>query len=97
MLHANSEPQYCVVVAEFQNVQVWNKGMEPMTVDWPDGERKVAADEHFDTGPIGEVLQFGPNEIVAVHGDPYSPVFLSEGSGDGTSVTVEIHLHGPHR
>lgn len=160
MLHANSEPQYCVAVAEFQNIQVWNKGMEPMTVDWPDGERQVAVDDHFDTGPIGEVLQVGPNEIVAapfvmptiwllaeslsptsgieatddgfgpvrvgmtldeasaelglrletvepvpgpnrwiaaVHGDPYSPTFLSEGSGDGTSVIVEILLHGPRR
>ena len=157
-LYAKSEPQYCVVVAEFQNIQMWNKGMKPMTVDWPDGERQVAVDEHFDTGPIGDVLQFGPNEIaaapfamptiwllaeslsptsgikgtddgfgpvrvgmtldeasaelglrleavepepnrwiVAVHGDPYSPTFLSEGSGDGTSVIVQIHLHGPHR
>ena len=60
-----SEPQECLVVAEFQNVQVWNKGSEPRTVDWPDRERRVASDDHFDTGPIGDVLQAGPNEIDA--------------------------------
>ena len=60
-----SEPQECLVVAEFQNVQVWNKGSETRTVDWPDRERRVASDDHFDTGPIGDVLQAGPNEIDA--------------------------------
>ena len=64
-LFDRSQTQPCVVVAEFQNVQVWNKGFEPMTVDWPDGERRVAIDEHFDTGPIGDVLQAGPNKIDA--------------------------------
>ena len=153
--------QPCVVVAEFQNVQVWNKGFEPMTVDWPDGDRRVAIDEHFDTGPIGNVLQAGPNDINAapfpmptiwllpeslsptagiegtdasfgpvrigmtldeasaalglelevsfvpsdppplypweavVSGDPYSPTFLADGPGDGTSVIFEIRLHAP--
>ena len=154
-----SHPQECMVVAEFQNVQVWNKGFEPMIVDWPDGRRRVASDEHFDTGPIGDVLQAGPNEIEAtfpmptiwllpewlsptagiegtddgfgpvrigmtldeasavlglefdvsfvpsdpppqypweavVSGDPYSPLFLADGPGDGTSIILEIHLHG---
>lgn len=65
VLWDRSLTQHCVVVAEFQNVQVWNKGFEPMTVDWPDGERRVAIDEHFDTGPIGDVLQAGPNDISA--------------------------------
>ncbi|MYB28107.1 MAG: hypothetical protein F4X38_03105 [Acidimicrobiaceae bacterium] len=148
--------QPCVVVAEFQDVQVWNKGFEPMTVDWTDGLRRVAIDEHFDTGPIGEVLQTGRNEIdaapfpmptiwllpeslsptveieatedgfgpvrvgmtldeasaalglhvavisevpyhwlAAVSDDPYSPSFLADGPGDGSSVIVEIHVHGP--
>ncbi len=65
ILWDRSLTQPCVVVAEFQNVQVWNKGFEPMTVDWPDGDRRVAIDEHFDTGPIGNVLQAGPNDINA--------------------------------
>ena len=120
-----------------------------------DGERSVAIDEHFDTGPIGDILQAGPNQIDAapfpmptiwllpeslsptagikgtgdgfgpvrvgmtldeastalglelevlgevpyhwlagVSDDPYSPSFLADGPGDGTSVIVEIHLLG---
>lgn len=65
VLWDRSRTQPCVIVAEFQNVQVRNKGFEPMIVDWPDGERRVAIDEHFDTGPIGNVLQAGPNDINA--------------------------------
>ncbi len=156
ILWDRSLTQRCVVVAEFQNVQVWNKGSESMTVDWPDGRRRVAIDEHFDTGPIGAILQAGPNEIeaapfpmpviwllpeslspttgiegtgdgfgharvgmtldeasaalgfelevigevpyhwlAAVSNDPYSPSFLADGPGDGTSVIVEIQVHGP--
>ena len=155
-----SLPQPCLIVAEFQNVQVWNKGTEPMIVDWPDGRRRVASNEHFDTGPIGDVLEAGPNDINAapfpmltiwllpewlsptagiegtddgfgpvrigmtldeasavlglefdvsyvpsdppplypweavVSGDPYSPLFLADGPGDGTSIILEIHPHG---
>lgn len=29
-----------------------------------------------------------------VSGDPYSPIFLADGPGDGTSIILEIHLHG---
>ena len=84
--------QPCVVVAEFQNVQVWNKGFEPMTVHWPDGRRRVAIDEHFDTGPIGDVLQAGPNEIDAAPfpmpviwllPESLSPTSGIEGTDDG--------------
>ena len=141
-------------------MQLWNKGFEPMIVDWPGGERRVAIDEHFDTGPIGDVLEAGPNDINAapfpmptiwllpeslsptagiegtdagfgpvrigmtldeasavlglkfevsfvpsdppplypweavVSGDPYSPTFLADGPGDGTSIILEIHLYG---
>lgn len=156
ILWDRSLTQPCVVVAGFQNVQVWNKGFEPMTVDWPDGRRRVAIDEHFDTGPISGILRAGPNNIdatpfpmpviwllpeslsptvgieatddgfgpvrvgmtldeasaalglelevigevpyhwlAAVSDDPYSPSFLADGPGDGTSVIVEIHVHNP--
>ena len=65
ILWDRSLTQPCVIVAEFQDVQVWNKGIEPMIVDWPGGERRVAIDDRFDTGPIGDVLRAGPNDISA--------------------------------
>ena len=69
-------PKPCVVVAEFQNVQVWNKGFEPMTVDWPGGERSVAIDEHFDTGPSGGVLQANPNDEIDAAPFPIPVIWL---------------------
>ncbi|MDY7100408.1 MAG: hypothetical protein S0880_04405 [Actinomycetota bacterium] len=49
----------CVIVGEFQDVQVWNKGFDTITVEWVDGEHRLGPDQWFATGPIGEVLEPG--------------------------------------
>ena len=41
---------------------------------------------------IGEVPY---HWLAAVSDDPYSPSFLADGPGDGTSVIAEIHVHRP--
>lgn len=56
----------CLIVGDDQDLQVWNKGFESMVVAWPGGRREVGSDEHFDTGPVGDVMAVGPNPFTAV-------------------------------
>lgn len=53
----------CVIVAEHQDVQIWNKGFDPLTIQWVDGQRRLRSDEHLDTGPAGQVLPPGPTQL----------------------------------
>ena len=82
----------CVVAADFQNVRAFNKGHETVTLAWPGGDRTLGIDESFFTGPIGEVLQAGPNEIsssppwmpaVWVLPEALSPTAVFESTEDG--------------
>ncbi|MCY3948905.1 MAG: hypothetical protein OXF61_06845 [Acidimicrobiaceae bacterium] len=97
ILWDRSLTQPCVVVAEFQDVQVWNKGLEPMTVDWPGGERRVAIDEHFDSGPIGNVLRAGPNDISAAPFPMPTIWLLPESMSPTSGIEVTDAGFGPVR
>ncbi len=55
----------CVIVAEDQDVQIWNKGSDELTIQWVDGQRQLRSDDHLDTGPIASVLVPGPNQIAS--------------------------------
>jgi hypothetical protein len=62
-LFAPTATQKCVIVAEHQNLQIWNKGFDRLTVEWFDGQHQLRPDEHFETGPAGSVLADGPNSF----------------------------------
>ncbi len=55
--------QSCVIVAEHQNIQIWNKGFDTLTVEWFDGAHRLQPDEHFETGPARAVLAKGANSF----------------------------------
>lgn len=59
IMHSRQEDATCVNIAEFQDVQIWNKGTERLTVDWADGQHVLGSDDSFATGPIGETLAPG--------------------------------------
>lgn len=55
----------CVLVAATQNIEVWNKGFDLLTVAWPGGDQELRSDFSFATGPIGNSLGLGRHRIEA--------------------------------
>ncbi len=69
VLFQETPPSECVVVAEYQDLQVWNKGYDDTVVDWIDGRRTLASDSSFSTGPIGDLFAPGVHDFA---GSPYA-------------------------
>lgn len=59
----------CVSVGVHQDLQIWNKGTEAMTVEWPGEVLDLSSDDHYSTGPIGDIFEPG---VYAVEANPYS-------------------------
>lgn len=53
----------CVVVADFQQMVLWNNGTEPMSVDWPGREYEIGVDETVMAGWAGSVFPAGPSTV----------------------------------
>ena len=66
---SDPETRQCVVVAEWQDIQLWNKGSASMEISWPGGTAIVGSDTHVDTGPIGRTAE--PGRIHEVSAPPY--------------------------
>jgi hypothetical protein len=82
----------CVAVAVFQDLQIWNKGYDSMTVEWLGTSRRIASDERYATGPIGQVLEPGTYEIEA---SPYpSPDLRVVGTDESFSAETELTASG---
>lgn len=91
----------CVLVAEHQNIQIWNKGFDsPLTIEWLDGPRGLRSDEYFETGPLGLLVAAGPTQIesspypmptiwlVPAHASPSAGLV----SGDGSFGPVTVGM-----
>ena len=63
ILFEGSYSSSCLAVGIHQDLQVWNKGTEPTTVEWLGAIHEVGVDEHYATGPLGEVLEPGEHRI----------------------------------
>ena len=49
----------CVAVGVHQDLQIWNKGTESLTVEWLGRTIGIESDYNYETGPIGNVLEPG--------------------------------------
>ena len=82
----------CVAVAVFQDLQIWNKGFDSMTVEWLGISRRIASDERYATGPIGQVLEPG---TYAIEASPYpSPDLRVVGADESFSAETELTAEG---
>ncbi len=57
------------MVGVHQDLQIWNKGFDAITVEWFGSSRLVESDESYATGPIGDLLAPGN---YAVDAGPYA-------------------------
>jgi hypothetical protein len=62
-LFSEEPPVGCLVVADFQNLQIWNKGTKFITLRWINSHGQIPPDHFASTGPIGNFLPFGPTDI----------------------------------
>ena len=59
----------CLIVADFQNFQIWNKSDRVITLRWLDRYGQLPPDNFASTGTIGDFLPFGPTDIESL---PYA-------------------------
>ncbi len=59
----------CLVVAEHQTLEIWNKGFDTMELTWLDRRATVDSDEELDLGLVGRALPIGPTQFAV---DPYA-------------------------
>jgi hypothetical protein len=93
ILSTETDPEAsCVSVGVFQDLQIWNKGYEPMTVEWLGSRRRIPSDERFATGPIGESLEPG---LYPIDATPYlAPDLLVVESQESFSAQTELTTTG---
>lgn len=63
----------CVTVGSHQDVQIWNKGSDPIVVEWF-GSQSLSPNDHYSTGQIGAGLEPGAH---AVEAGPYPMPFVN--------------------
>ena len=73
-------PPRCVVVAESQRLQLWNKGDDPMVLAWTDRREQVRSDDHVELTPVGHAFPIGPNLIDV---EPYPDLTVWVMAADG--------------
>lgn len=72
-LSSTTRPGDCLAVGSHKDVQIWNRGSDPIVVQWF-GPRSLATDGHYSTGQIGAVLEPG---AYAVEAGPYPMPFVN--------------------
>lgn len=55
----------CIAVGVHQNLQVWNKGRQPVSIEWQGGLVDIPPNDHYRTGPLGEIVDPGVHPIAA--------------------------------
>lgn len=68
ILHTEEYGADCVAVGVHQDLQIWNKGTDTLTLEWQGSVIKIPSDHNYATGPIGEVVE--PGEY-SIESDPY--------------------------
>ncbi len=63
----------CIVVAETQVLQIFNRGFEPMTLSWSGRREEVVSDDFIELMSTGRRLSVGPNHIDV---DPYPDLLV---------------------
>ncbi|HSO50732.1 MAG TPA: hypothetical protein VLS86_09305 [Acidimicrobiia bacterium] len=82
----------CVAVGVHQDLQIWNKGTESVTVEWLGANVAIGSDDKHETGPVGEVLDPGTNVLEA---SPYeAPILHVVDPDDSASAQTEMTLTG---
>lgn len=66
-INGGQEPEVCVRVGVHQNLQIWNKGVDPTTVSWF-GARLLSSDTSYETGRLGADLSPGTYEVWSSEG-----------------------------
>jgi len=78
----------CVAVGVHQNLQIWNKGTESLTVEWLGRTIDLRSDYNYETGPVGDVLEPGRYLLEA---SPYrAPDLLVVDPDDSLSAKTEL-------
>ncbi len=91
-LFDRSEPD-CVIVADFQRLQIWNKGTDRTSFTWVDGPHELASDDFFAAGEVGNELEIGPNRF---DGDPYQmPVIVLADVNNSPTASISAFVFGP--
>ena len=58
----------CVSVGVHQDLQIWNKGTETLSLRWQGTDLDVSSDDKYETGPIGD--SFNPGSY-SIESSPY--------------------------
>ncbi|HET9259722.1 MAG TPA: hypothetical protein VFP42_06275 [Acidimicrobiia bacterium] len=78
----------CVEVGVHQDLQIWNKGTDPLSLEWQGTIIEIASDDNYATGPIGEVVRPGR---YSTESDPYrSPDIHVVNPDDSISAETEL-------
>jgi hypothetical protein len=82
----------CIAVGVHQDLQIWNKGPQPLIIEWQGGAIDIPPDDHYETGPLGEIVEPGVHPIVA---SPYSaPDLQVIDPSDSFSARTDLTLDG---
>jgi hypothetical protein len=82
----------CVEVGVHQDLQIWNKGTEPLSLEWQGASIDIPSDDKYATGPIGEVAEPG---VHSIESDPYwSPMVHVRDPDDSFSAGTELAASG---
>ena len=82
----------CVAIGVHQDLQIWNKGTESVTLEWLGGILEIRSDHNYETGPIGEVLEPGTHVFEA---SPYmAPNLHVVGPNESPSAQIDMTLTG---
>lgn len=82
----------CISVGVHQDLQIWNKGTHTLTIEWQGGVIDIPSDDHYQTGPLGEMLDPGVYPIAA---SPYAaPDLHVIDPDDSFSGVTDLTLNG---
>jgi hypothetical protein len=63
IMFEGSHSSSCVAAGIHQDLQIWNKGTDTVTMEWVGVIHEIDSDEHYSTGPLGEVVEPGEYQI----------------------------------
>jgi hypothetical protein len=92
ILHTEEYGAGCVAVGVHQDLQIWNKGTDTLSLEWQGAVIEIPSDDNFATGPIGEVV--GPGDY-NIESDPYrSPDIRVVNPDDSFNARTELDRSG---
>lgn len=92
ILHTEEYGADCVAVGVHQDLQIWNKGTDTLSLEWQGAVIEIPSDDNYATGPIGEVV--GPGDY-SIESDPYrSPDIRVVDPDDSFSARTELDRSG---